>query len=640
MLGCMFEVGACVDKDPNVALTWYRLASAQHHSLSSVKLGTFYQDGRAVEKDETRAVELYKEAADADCAAGHYYMSLAYHDGIGGLEKNPSESYKECEKAAAEDYPPALFRMAYFYEDGAITGKNPDMAREYLLEAASFDFPEALYRLGEIYRYGENTNKNLKKSFKYFKRAAERGFPPAFVQVGLAYENGIGVDVDMKEASSFYTKGMIKKDMSAACCLAVCHLNHSLGEPNQELGYGLLLYAAEHHDVRAMCLYALRERRSHIDGDKEKEFLLESARNDYPEAMTAMGELLLEGKVFPRSTERAFYYLQRAVSKGDLMAKFVIADAHFSNKINRITDKVAIEYLKETANAGHTRSMMKLAKCYSNGYGVKKDDNEAYIWYRRVADEPLKPRPSFLANEKDRILYASHQRQAYAAMRTGQHLNIFQHRGLGSEKAKEYFEKASVSIPEAKAALAALWFYGNPLMKKKICLSRALDIITDFSDEENISATGMEYIIQIMGEFLEDYSYRWFDMKRHRRIYVPAMYYTSSSDVAIIRNNLTKYLKSNNPYIRIAFGLAIEAEYASKMPEKRYKKVVAFMKIPASVYKESYIHFQKAIGDDTPEALFYAGRALLFSAESDEDRKKSVGISGDRRRCVPYDGGE
>ncbi len=64
-LGVKYDFGQGVEKDPVVAVRWYRLAAAQGHGGAQFNLGGMYFEGWGVPRDWVRATMWFTLSAEA-----------------------------------------------------------------------------------------------------------------------------------------------------------------------------------------------------------------------------------------------------------------------------------------------------------------------------------------------------------------------------------------------------------------------------------------------------------------------------------------------------------------------------------------------------------------------------------------------
>ena len=161
------EAAALLEKGDYVAaLARYRMLAERGSATAQVFLGWMHQLGRGVERDLEEAARWYKKAADAGSAEGQFYL--------GTLLCN-QEEYQQAiawlERAASQDYMPAIFRLGKMYDIGSGVTRDPEKAYRYLVRAARMGhlfaqrhiagkmirgrfgakrIPEGLYNLGRV----------------------------------------------------------------------------------------------------------------------------------------------------------------------------------------------------------------------------------------------------------------------------------------------------------------------------------------------------------------------------------------------------------------------------------------------------------------------------------------------------------
>lgn len=98
---------------------------------AQVFLGWMYEVGRGVKGDVEQARRWYEQAADGGSARGQFYLGR-----LSLRERNYQEAIAWLERAASQDYMPALFRLACLYEVGRAVQRDGERAHQYLGRAA------------------------------------------------------------------------------------------------------------------------------------------------------------------------------------------------------------------------------------------------------------------------------------------------------------------------------------------------------------------------------------------------------------------------------------------------------------------------------------------------------------------------
>ncbi len=149
----------------NVACQYFMLAGNSGHANAQYQVGWICELGLGVDKDPEMAVEWYRAAVDNKDRDAMYQLALCYERGA-GVEKNSGEAARLMQLAVAAGHPganPALAR--YSQNGGAASGRptqqdvrmpsapmsaNDDSVAEYVLpDGAKLDKPSSLTEITE-----------------------------------------------------------------------------------------------------------------------------------------------------------------------------------------------------------------------------------------------------------------------------------------------------------------------------------------------------------------------------------------------------------------------------------------------------------------------------------------------------------
>lgn len=138
----------------------------------------------------------------ADVLIGQMYEA-------GGFSSNGRPEYEEAlrwyRKAAQQDYPESLLRLASFHENGQAGFKRSSaVALNYYMKAAQTGYPPALVALARKYVTGIGAKKNYEEAMRLNSLAAELNYAEAQFSLGEIYERGRGVKRDKATAIDWY----------------------------------------------------------------------------------------------------------------------------------------------------------------------------------------------------------------------------------------------------------------------------------------------------------------------------------------------------------------------------------------------------------------------------------------------------
>lgn len=370
-LGVCFLYGDGVEKNYDMALKYFQLASNQGHISALYALATCYKDGHGVIKDERKAFEYLKKAADK-----------GYEPAINEIAK-----YKEItplQEAADKGDAQSQLRLAERYMTGNGVVKDLDKAIEYYKKAADQNNITAEYALACYY----NEKRNFLIASKYYKKAADKGDAKSQYMLGTYYEYGLALPQNDDKALEYYKKAANQGDISAMFAAGDMYMVRKrdykkaieyLKEP-AKLGYKNRV-----SDARALLLSA----ELYLKVEERQKALTELADNGDVNAQCKLGiALLKKSEVYSDNPITiAVKYLKSAADHGNADAQYALGEYH--NKSNYVIEKQrGMEYYRKAANQGHILALYALDREYS--YSNRNEDlkylKEIFEYWRKRAD--------------------------------------------------------------------------------------------------------------------------------------------------------------------------------------------------------------------------------------------------------------
>jgi TPR repeat protein len=99
----MASLGVGMAKNPVLALSSLELACKKGDPEGCVACGEMYQQGQGTSVDETRAMTLFRQACDANVAAGCRALAAMQHDGKGGLSVDKKKALQYLKRSCELD---------------------------------------------------------------------------------------------------------------------------------------------------------------------------------------------------------------------------------------------------------------------------------------------------------------------------------------------------------------------------------------------------------------------------------------------------------------------------------------------------------------------------------------------------------
>jgi TPR repeat protein len=289
--------------------------------------------------------------------------------------------------------PPVQYEFAVFMVQTAMElppdGKGPNSREEMLKEArhilhklADRSYPFAQYYLGDGFSSGlfNKGKEDYDRAFPLFSAASKHGHAEAGYRAGLCYEFGWGCRKDYAKAAQFYRASASKNHPGAATRLGMACLEGTMGLTNH-----------------------------YREGIKWLKRAAESADFQYNAAPYELGRLHENGygdDIFKDEVYAAQLFTQSA-DLGHPEANLVMGKAYEYGMLKCPKDAaLSIHFYNGAAQAGLPEAMMSLCAWYLFGAEpiLAKDENEAYEWANRAAEQGKSLKRTNRAEIKDYVL--------------------------------------------------------------------------------------------------------------------------------------------------------------------------------------------------------------------------------------------
>lgn len=302
----------------------------------------------------------------------------------------------------------------------------------------------AQYRLAGYYHHGTHTEVDLGKYEMWLEQAASKGHVPAMAEyAGLLLSKN---DVDNRhralelyraaaqggnfDARKHYARLRGMDPEGEMALREVLRRLSESGYPMDLCEYGKVLYGTATSDKDMDLAYdmfckamMLRTGTGVTRSIPEAVAHLEKAADlGHPRAMTLLAEMYLDGRIVEKDPEKAFRWYMASAETGNIRSQYQVADmlstgmgtekdeeaadqwfrrnsfANLNDSRRYVLDALSRrrldncpevqKILRDSAEAGNTQAMTKLANMLSSGRGIDKDPLEAMSLYERMAKGP------------------------------------------------------------------------------------------------------------------------------------------------------------------------------------------------------------------------------------------------------------
>jgi len=218
VLAMCYQHGLGVDKDPEKAVTLYKLAVKQDHAAAQNALAKCYRNAIGVNRDTDEAVRLYGLAIEQ----GHIGAQAALAEYYCNHKQELPTAIKLLEKAVKQGHAAAQNALAKCYKNAI--GVNKDLGEAVRLYglAAEQGHAAAQNALAVCYTDAIGVNKNLDEATRLYKLAAKQGHEIAqcnLDNLATCYTEGVGVEHSTGEAGRLYGLAAEQGHAAAERCL-------------------------------------------------------------------------------------------------------------------------------------------------------------------------------------------------------------------------------------------------------------------------------------------------------------------------------------------------------------------------------------------------------------------------------------
>ena len=224
--------------------------------------------------------------------------------------------------------------------------------------------------------------KRYKNAIVLWAELAKYKYHPALNYIALCYKKGTGLKPNMEQAMRFYEDAARNGSPEGQYELSVMYREGTAGTQSDSLAHVWLRRAVLQKEPRALVTMA-KEQISKGEHDKAKELMQEASKSDNAIALYEYARYIEEYPTESGVTDKEsiMRHMRKAAEKGYREAQIYAMEHEYSAQ--NYTE--AYRWAKELSMAKCHEGTKRMADCYYNGYGVKRDKSLAKDLYRTAA---------------------------------------------------------------------------------------------------------------------------------------------------------------------------------------------------------------------------------------------------------------
>lgn len=251
---------------------------------------------------------------------------------------------------------------------------------------------EAIFQEAENYRRQEN----YIKAHELYMEAARQNHKEAQLKLGWMYEYGKGVPQDPAEAQRWYSEARINQKIEQ------CSIMGFKGRANIYKQRLVNKNKRTHQDVNLDKNSKSRKQKINNKNNerKEREYSLNNKVNEYlvlkKYSQWGLDRKIIKKKRIVVSNNGNIYVKDKYITRLDLLndrklkenkVKANSSGTTIINKANIENDIKIFESMKKLSLCGNVEAQFNLGSFYEYGKGVRKNYEEACIWYEKAAEK-------------------------------------------------------------------------------------------------------------------------------------------------------------------------------------------------------------------------------------------------------------
>jgi len=115
----------------------------------------------------------------------------------------------------------------------------------------------------------------------------------------------------------------------------------------------------------------------------------QSAEQNYPPALNAIGTMYANGSGVPKDESEAVNWYRRSAEQGYIGGQLNLGLMYENGRGVHRDYTVALQWYRKAAAQGSATAQDSIGYFYGQGMGVKRDDGEAVAWFRRAAEQGM-----------------------------------------------------------------------------------------------------------------------------------------------------------------------------------------------------------------------------------------------------------
>jgi TPR repeat protein len=381
-VGDQYFYGQGVDKNIEVAFTYYKRAADQNNSIGLFNVGKYFLAKNNV-KD---AYNYYLKSAEAGYGLAYVKLSEMNLHGQ-GVKKNKKKAFKMLEEAVKLQEIESYHLLGKYYLHGIGVSKNEEKAKSMFEMSAQNNNSEGMFLLGKLLLEGKSIKNDFESAFFHLDKAAVSKNINAINYLKELYNEPHQY---LKKKSVLYRKEMwfyydellaSLDDTGALMRTAYAYYyGNEIVKVNfdKSVKYFKILHGLDEVDgYFGMGISFMYGQGVALDYERARDYLVIAANRNHPKAKNALGDMYRLGKgvVVDYAKARDFYL--EAAKSNDQDALINLGLLHYRKQIKNATDVLALQFMTKASEVNNSGAFYWLGIFYDKAIGTERSTDLA-----------------------------------------------------------------------------------------------------------------------------------------------------------------------------------------------------------------------------------------------------------------------
>ena len=387
--GDKYFYGQGVDKNIEVAFTYYKQAADQNNPVGLTNVGKYF----LAKNNDEEALKYYQLAAELKYPYAYVKLSDMYLNGI-GTKKSKKKAFKMLEKATELNEIDSYHLLGKFYLLGIGTSKNEQMAFELFQKSAQNKNYEGMFLLGDLLITGNKIKTDFESAIFYLEKAAANKNINAIKYLKNLYSEPHPL---LKKKSETYLKEMwfyydvMLANLDDEEALKRVAESYYYGDDYTKINfeksakYFKILHSKDILEgYLGLGLSYMYGQGVASDFERARDYLTIAANRNNAKAKNALGDMYRLGKGVIVDYARARDFYLEAAKQNDEDALINLGLLHYRKQIKNASDILALQFMTKASELEAPASFYWLGIFLDKGVGTDRSTDKSVKYFEKA----------------------------------------------------------------------------------------------------------------------------------------------------------------------------------------------------------------------------------------------------------------